>query len=188
MDQHCPIVVSDRRGFVVAVKIVEQLALRVARQNVRLVPMLHVALWEPEIPPNTGNIAPCAATGADLHLIGRLGFRIDDRAAPRRPRLLAARRCPPPRHLRRLHGGPRRGAALFCFSAAPAVLTPPSVTRMAIASFSAARRTVCRRRCWRATPSSTFAIPMPAGKVRSLNLATAVGIVLYEALRQLAAW
>ena len=34
----------------------------------------------------------------------------------------------------------------------------------------------------------TFAIPMPAGKVRSLNLATAVGIVLYEALRQLAAW
>jgi tRNA (cytidine/uridine-2'-O-)-methyltransferase len=31
-------------------------------------------------------------------------------------------------------------------------------------------------------------VPMPAGKVRSLNLATAVGIVLYEALRQLRAW
>jgi tRNA (cytidine/uridine-2'-O-)-methyltransferase len=42
--------------------------------------MLHVALWEPEIPPNTGNIARlCAATGAMLHLIGRLGFRLDDR-------------------------------------------------------------------------------------------------------------
>ena len=38
--------------------------------------MLHVALWEPEIPPNTGNVARlCAATGATLHLIGRLGFR-----------------------------------------------------------------------------------------------------------------
>jgi tRNA (cytidine/uridine-2'-O-)-methyltransferase len=35
---------------------------------------------------------------------------------------------------------------------------------------------------------STLCIPMPAGKVRSLNLATAVGIVLYEALRQLQAW
>src|SRR5260221_7095096 len=42
--------------------------------------MLHVALWEPEIPPNTGNVARlCAATGARLHLIGRLGFRLDDR-------------------------------------------------------------------------------------------------------------
>jgi tRNA (cytidine/uridine-2'-O-)-methyltransferase len=46
--------------------------------------MLHVALWEPEIAPNTGNIARlCAATGAALHLIGRLGFRLDDRSLKR---------------------------------------------------------------------------------------------------------
>src|SRR5215470_10072162 len=46
--------------------------------------MFHVALWEPEIPPNTGNIARlCAATGAELHLIGRLGFRLDDRTLRR---------------------------------------------------------------------------------------------------------
>ena len=46
--------------------------------------MLHIALWEPEIPPNTGNIARlCAATGAALHLIGRLGFRLDDRSVRR---------------------------------------------------------------------------------------------------------
>ena len=46
--------------------------------------MLHVALWEPEIPPNTGNVARlCAATGARLHLIGRLGFRLDDRSLKR---------------------------------------------------------------------------------------------------------
>lgn len=43
-------------------------------------PLLHVALLEPEIPPNTGNVARlCAATGTRLHLIGRLGFRLDDR-------------------------------------------------------------------------------------------------------------
>src|SRR5208283_1519310 len=46
--------------------------------------MLHIALWEPEIPPNTGNVARlCAATGATLHLIGRLGFRLDDRSLRR---------------------------------------------------------------------------------------------------------
>src|SRR5262245_11154557 len=46
--------------------------------------MLHVALLEPEIPPNTGNVARlCAATGATLHLVGRLGFRLDDRSLRR---------------------------------------------------------------------------------------------------------
>src|SRR5439155_9813487 len=46
--------------------------------------MLHVALWEPEIPPNTGNVARlCAAAGVPLHLIGRLGFRLDDRSLRR---------------------------------------------------------------------------------------------------------
>src|SRR5438105_4494839 len=46
--------------------------------------MLHVALWEPEIPPNTGNVARlCAATGTRLHLIGRLGFRLGDAALRR---------------------------------------------------------------------------------------------------------
>src|SRR6476646_8810587 len=46
--------------------------------------MLHVALYEPEIPPNTGNIMRlCAATGARLHLIGRLGFHLDDRSLRR---------------------------------------------------------------------------------------------------------
>src|SRR3954466_11034027 len=47
-------------------------------------PVPHVALWEPEIPPNTGNIARlCAATGSPLHLIGRLGFRLDARSLRR---------------------------------------------------------------------------------------------------------
>ena len=41
--------------------------------------MFHVVLYEPEIPPNTGNIIRlCANTGCDLHLIEPLGFSIDD--------------------------------------------------------------------------------------------------------------
>src|SRR5215471_14026163 len=45
---------------------------------------LHVVLVEPEIPPNTGNIARlCAATFTPLHLVGKLGFRTDDKAVRR---------------------------------------------------------------------------------------------------------
>jgi tRNA (cytidine/uridine-2'-O-)-methyltransferase len=41
--------------------------------------MLHIVLFEPEIPPNTGNIIRlCANTGAQLHLIEPLGFELDD--------------------------------------------------------------------------------------------------------------
>jgi tRNA (cytidine/uridine-2'-O-)-methyltransferase len=45
---------------------------------------LHVVLVEPEIPPNTGNVARlCAATGCALHLVEPLGFSIDDRELKR---------------------------------------------------------------------------------------------------------
>ena len=46
--------------------------------------MIHLVLYEPEIPPNTGNIIRLAAnTGFDLHLIKPLGFRLDDRSLKR---------------------------------------------------------------------------------------------------------
>src|SRR6266496_5834500 len=46
--------------------------------------MISVALVEPEIPPNTGNIARlCAATSVPLHIVGAPGFRMDDRAVRR---------------------------------------------------------------------------------------------------------
>ena len=45
---------------------------------------LHIVLVEPEIPPNTGNIArSCAATGSVLHLVKPLGFKIDDKSLRR---------------------------------------------------------------------------------------------------------
>jgi tRNA (cytidine/uridine-2'-O-)-methyltransferase len=46
--------------------------------------VFHVVLYQPEIPPNTGNIIRlCANTGASLHLVRPLGFRIDDRTLAR---------------------------------------------------------------------------------------------------------
>jgi len=45
---------------------------------------LRVVLVEPEIPPNTGSVArTCAATGSALHLVGKLGFRIDEHSVRR---------------------------------------------------------------------------------------------------------
>ena len=55
--------------------------------------MLHVLLFEPEIPPNTGNIIRlCANTGARLHLIEPLGFDLDDDRNDRGCRCLLLRR------------------------------------------------------------------------------------------------
>ncbi|MFZ5511942.1 MAG: tRNA (uridine(34)/cytosine(34)/5-carboxymethylaminomethyluridine(34)-2'-O)-methyltransferase TrmL [Pseudomonadota bacterium] len=46
--------------------------------------MFHVVLYQPEIPPNTGNIIRlCANTGARLHLVRPLGFRVDDKTLTR---------------------------------------------------------------------------------------------------------
>ena len=51
---------------------------------------MEVVLYEPEIPPNTGNIARlCAVSGTRLHLIEPLGFRLEDRYLKR-----AGRTCP----------------------------------------------------------------------------------------------
>lgn len=151
--------------------------------------MLHVALWEPEIPPNTGNVARlCAATGTRLHLIGRLGFRLDDKALKRAgldywPAVDWARH-----------------ATFAEFEAAvdPArvwcVETPADLpyTRSAFrdgdcllfGNESSGLPHVIRERF----AGRLLGIPMPTGAVRSLNLATAVGVVLYEALRQVHDW
>jgi tRNA (cytidine/uridine-2'-O-)-methyltransferase len=151
--------------------------------------VLHVALWEPEIPPNTGNVARlCAATGTVLHLIGRLGFRLDDRALRR-----AGLDYWPHVDLRR-HASfadfeaSLSGARLFCFSAhAERLYTAAAYQDGDCLLFGSESRGLppsvlgrCGARCLR--------IPHLTGHVRSLNLATAVGIGLYEALRQLHNW
>jgi tRNA (cytidine/uridine-2'-O-)-methyltransferase len=151
--------------------------------------MLHVALWEPEIPPNTGNVGRlCAATGAALHLIGRLGFRLDDRTL-RRAGLDYWPQVDVRRHVTFADFETAlAGARLFCFSARAG--RPYTAVRYQDGdcllfggeTYGLPPEILAR------FADSTVTIPMPAGKVRSLNLATAVGIVLYEALRQLSAW
>ena len=57
-------------------------------------PLLNIVLVEPEIPQNTGNVVrTCAATGARLHLVGPMGFRVEG-APPARERIVSARLLP----------------------------------------------------------------------------------------------
>ena len=151
--------------------------------------MLHIALWQPEIPPNTGNVARlCAATGTVLHLVGRLGFRLDDRSL-RRAGLdywdaVDVRRHDTLADFEAAWSGGR----VFCFTAH--ATKPYTEARyqdgdcLLFGSEAFGLPSEVRER----HADRTVCIPMPAGKVRSLNLATAVGIALYEALRQVNGW
>jgi tRNA (cytidine/uridine-2'-O-)-methyltransferase len=151
--------------------------------------MLHVALWEPEIPPNTGNIARlCVAVGARLHLIGRVGFRLDDRSL-RRAGVDYWNEVDVHRHIT-LADFERAMASqrVFCFSAHAAV----SYTRVQYRDgdcllFGGESHGVPPGVVER-YGDRALCVPMPASRVRSLNLATAVGIVLYEGLRQIHGW
>jgi tRNA (cytidine/uridine-2'-O-)-methyltransferase len=158
--------------------------------------MLHVALWEPEIPPNTGNVARlCAATGAALHLVGRLGFRLDDRSL-RRAGLdyWDAVTCRVHASLEEFEAALLRhdphfySGRLFCYSAhADQPYTRAEHQKGDCLLFGSESRGLPASLLQRQA-GCTYTVPMPGGGVRSLNLATAVGIVLYEALRQLQVW
>lgn len=151
--------------------------------------MFHIALWEPEVPPNTGNIARlCAATGSVLHLIGRLGFRLDDRSL-RRAGLDYWPHVTLHRHATWADFDAARGAArLVCFSARAARPYTAADFRDGDFLLFGAETHGLPPDVLERHRDATFVIPMPGGKVRSLNLATAVGIVLYEGLRQTGAW
>src|SRR5581483_6506885 len=151
--------------------------------------MLHVALWEPEIPPNTGNIARlCAATGVSLHLIGRLGFRLDDRSLRRAgldywPAVDVHRHCT----MADFHAA-MASVRVFTLSAHATIkYTAPRYQDGDCLLFGSESHGLPAS-VLQAAPERALTIPMPGGKVRSLNLATAVGIVLFEALRQVHGW
>ncbi|MSQ93996.1 MAG: tRNA (cytidine(34)-2'-O)-methyltransferase [Gemmataceae bacterium] len=153
--------------------------------------MLQVALWEPEIPPNTGNIARlCAATGCPLHLVGRLGFRIDEKSV-RRAGLDYWDSVELHQHatLAELEEKlKQQNARLFCLSArAKNTYTKIPYKPGDCLLFGAETRGLPPEVLDRYALQS-YTIPMASEKVRSLNLATATGIVLYEGLRQLHGW
>jgi tRNA (cytidine/uridine-2'-O-)-methyltransferase len=151
--------------------------------------MLHIALWEPEIPPNTGNIArSCAATGTALHLIGRLGFRLDDRYLRRAGcdywGDVNIRRYDSLAEFEASHGGRR----IFCFSARASVLYTRVHYQDEDCLLFGAESYGLPADVHERYADRMLCVPMPGGKVRSLNLATTAGIVLYEALRQVHGW
>lgn len=147
--------------------------------------MLNVVLLRPEIPPNTGNIGRlCHATGASLHLIGPLGFSLDEKAL-------------------------RRAGLDYWRELSPVLWDSYGSFRQSVTERARVwlLTTKCDRAYWsvdfqhgdylvfgsetRGLPESLLeageedclTIPQVAG--RSLNLATSVGIVLYEGVRQL---
>lgn len=148
--------------------------------------MLHVILYRPEIPPNTGNVIRlCANAGADLHLIHPLGFGLDD-ARLRRAGLDYRELACVHEHagldecLDRL-GSPRvfgfttrakRSHASVRYRTGDALLFGPE-TRGLPDRILESLAEECRLR-----------IPMRAGS-RSMNLSNAVAVAVYEAWRQL---
>ncbi|MEB2284933.1 MAG: tRNA (uridine(34)/cytosine(34)/5-carboxymethylaminomethyluridine(34)-2'-O)-methyltransferase TrmL [Polyangiaceae bacterium UTPRO1] len=145
---------------------------------------MHVALVEPEIPPNTGSIARlCAATGTPLHLIGRLGFSIDDKQLKR-----AGLDYWPYVDVRRHADWAAFAAAVpgrrLGFSArATRLYTEAAYAPDDVLVFGCETRGLPPA-LKEELAAHLYAIPITSQHVRSLNLATAVAVVLYEAIRQ----
>lgn len=147
--------------------------------------MLHVALVEPEIPPNTGNIARlCAATFTALHIVGVTGFRMDDRTL-KRAGLDYWNEVKLHRHidLERLYGALPDSRFLYLTTKTDRLYTEFAFQNNDCLIFGRETRGLPED-LLQANRERCLTIPMPNAQVRSLNLATSVGIVLYEALRQ----
>ena len=148
--------------------------------------MLHVALFEPEIPPNTGNIARlCAATGAELHIVGATGFRMDDRTL-KRAGLDYWEHVKLSRHidLDALHSALPTSRFVYLTTKSDRPYVDWQFEPDDCLVFGPETRGLPES-ILHANADRCLTIPMPSGNVRSLNLATSVGVVLYEALRRL---
>lgn len=147
--------------------------------------MFHVALYEPEIPPNTGNIARlCAATNTVLHIVGVTGFRMDDRTL-KRSGLDYWDQVTLIRHidLTALYAELPESRFVYLTTKAALSFTDFEYRSGDCLVFGPETRGLPEamlRENW----DRCLTIPMANPRVRSLNLATSVGIVLYEAIRK----
>ena len=148
--------------------------------------MVNVVLVEPEIPPNTGNVGRlCLATGAHLHLVKPLGFSLEDKALKRAGLdYWADVKVTLWDSFEALQGAQKPGTRFF-------YLTTKTKRAYWDTKFERDDFLVFGRETkglpeplLAANAEQCLTIPMP-GSTRSLNLATSVGIVLYEAVRQL---
>ena len=151
--------------------------------------MITVALIEPEIPQNTGNIARlCAATNTPLHIVGVPGFRLDDRAV-RRAGLDYWSEVTISRHrdLDELRSSLPSARLVFFTTKANLPYFDWRFEPQDCLVFGSESRGLSEQ-VLRANWSHCVTIPMLNPKVRSLNLANAVAIVLYEAVKQTGAF
>ena len=148
--------------------------------------MFHIVLFEPEIPPNTGNVIRlCANTGAALHLVKPLGFRTDDKSLRRsgldyhdlanvkvHDNLDACREHLAGARLFVVETGGRQCYSDALFRPGDAFLFGPETRGLPQAVMD------------QAGGENSLFIPMQASN-RSINLSNAVALVVYEAWRQL---
>lgn len=148
--------------------------------------MLNVALVEPEIPPNTGNIARlCAATFTDLHIVGVAGFRLDEKAV-KRAGLDYWDEVKISRHieLENLFESLPHSRFIYFSTKSDKIYTDFEFRENDCLIFGRETRGLPEdllKNNW----ERALKVPMPNRNVRSLNLATSVGIVLFEAYRQI---
>jgi len=147
--------------------------------------VFHVVLFEPEIPPNTGNVIRlCANTGCDLHLIEPLGFEVDDRQL-RRAGLdyhdwATVLRYP---DFQTFLDTAETGR-LFTLSTRNTVLYTSSRFKPGDAFVFGPETRGLSAELRESVPArQRITVPMVPGN-RSLNLANTVSIVIYEAWRQ----
>ena len=155
--------------------------------------MPRVVLFQPQIPPNTGNVArTCAATDTELHLVEPLGFAIDDRQLRR-----AGLDYWPLVRLRRHQEWDQFRSHQLGHSGRLVALSRHASSSYLDFDFAAddwllfGRESDGLPAAVQASADACLHIPMlrhassSGGGVRSLNLSVSVGIVLFEALRQL---
>ncbi|MCL4166601.1 UNVERIFIED_CONTAM: hypothetical protein GTU68_062186 [Idotea baltica] len=147
--------------------------------------MLNVVLFEPEIPPNTGNIGRlCHASGAELHLIEPLGFSLDDKSLKRAGLDYWPELSPTiwPDFESFLKSIPDSANCFYLTTKATCPYWDADFAKGDYLIFGPETRGLPESLLTKVKGQS-LVIPQIRG--RSLNLATSAGIVLYEGLRQL---
>lgn len=145
---------------------------------------IHIALVEPEIPQNTGNIArTCAATGTGLHLVGPLGFSIEDRYLKRAGldywNEVLVSCCDSFDELKLKYGGHTFFYASTKSARAYTDVVYPENCFLVFGKETAG----LPEQLLEANREACIRIPMRPG-IRSLNLSNSVAVILYEVLRQ----
>lgn len=149
-------------------------------------PLFHVVLVEPEIPPNTGNVARlCSAARCRLHLVGPLGFKLDDTQLKRAG--MDYWRFVDWRYHESIQDAMAErdaGAATYCVETSGEKLyTEVPYRRGDFLVFGRETRGL-RRTTIDKAGGTCVRIPILDSRARSLNLSNAVAVVVYEALRQ----